>query len=272
LWLGSIQIGGAGGGGLEGSPPPPINVRWESDDPAVASYRKLMWDDGGMGDAGVTIGYGVLPANDAAKTTTITHADNQTMHATITGTQPGVEYAYKVFAANLAGPGEESEIATREFPGPLAPTNVRSTGDAFVLQWDHDGQSQIVEDGEVTNYEVDQNVNSRISVTIDVVGKQATLDPNDYSPDQNYKFRVRAESASGWGEWSEEFVRDFPVPPAPTNVRVEGTTLLWDYDDIDTGPVTQWDFEQNHPAMSSPETGDPEPVTDATFGEVTVVP
>ena len=273
LWLGDVQIGGAGGGGgLEGSPPPPVNVRWESDDPAVASYRKLMWDSGGMGDAGPTIGYGVLPANDAAKTTTITQIDNQTMNATITGTEPGIEYAYKVFAANLAGPGETTDAVTREFPGPIAPTNVRSTADAFVLTWDHSAQSQIVEDGAVTNYEVDQNVNTRIAVTIDVAGKTATLDPNDYTPDQNYKFRVRAESVSGWGEWSDEFVRDFAAPPAPTNVRVEGTTLLWDYDDVDTGPVTQWDFDQTHPAMSSPDSGDPETVTDGVFGTVEVQP
>ena len=269
LWLGSVQIGGAGGGGLEGSPPPPINLRWESDDPAVSSYRKLMWDSGGMGDAGPTIGYGVLPANDAAKNTTITQADYQTMHATITGTEPGVEYAYKVFASNLAGPGEVSDPVTREFPGPAAPTNVRSTADAFVLTWDHSGQSQIVEDGAVTNYEVDQNVNTRISVTINVSQKTATLDPNDYAPDQNYKFRVRAESASGWGDWSDEFVRDFPTPPAPTNVRVEGTTLMWDYNDIDTGPVTSWEFDQTHPAMNEPDSGDPESVNDATLGPVT---
>lgn len=274
LWLGSIQIGGAGGsGGLEGSPPAPIKVVWESDDPANSGYRKLTWESGGMGDAGPTIGYGVLPANEAAKQTTIDQGgDQKNLWAIITGTEPGVVYEYEVFAANLAGPGERAASPPREFPGPAAPTNVRSTADAFVLTWDHNGQSQIASDGAVTNYEVDQNVLTRISTTINVSGKTATLDPNDYSPGQNYKFRVRAQSLSGWGEWSEEFVREFQVPPAPTNVRVVGTTLMWDYDDIDTGPVTEWHLDQSHPAQSSPPNGGtPETVTDGTFGPVTTV-
>jgi len=272
LWLGTLQIGGAGGGqALEGSPPAPINVAWESDDITNAGYRKLVWDDGGMGDAGPAIGYGVLPANEASKQVTVDQGgDQKNTWAIITDTTPGVTYEFEIFAANLAGPGERATTPGREFPGPAAPTNVRSTADAFVLTWDHGGQSQIASDGAVTNYELDQNVNTRIAVTIDVAGKTATLDPKDYNPGQNYKFRVRAESASGVGEWSDEMVREFQTPPAPTNVRVVGTTLMWDYDDIDTGPVTQWEFDQTHPVESSPpDGGTPETVTDGVFGPVT---
>ena len=275
LWLGSIQIGGAGGGGgLEGSPPPPINLRWNSDDPAVSDYRLLEWDSGGMGDAGPTIGYGVLPANDAAKETIITQADNQTMNARITGTKAGVEYAYKVFAANLAGPGESTEPITRIFPGPAAPTNLRSDpNDAFTLMWDHDGQATIQGDSPVDSYNIEDNIVSRAVVSIDVDNKTATLDPNDYNGGgQFYRFRVQACTAeAGCGEWSAEYQREFVLPGTPYNLRVSGTTLLWDFDEVDTGPVTQWDFEQAHWENSDPpeDSGLPsEPGTDAQFGPV----
>ncbi len=273
LWLGSIQIGGAGGGGgLEGSPPAPINVSWESDDPAVSSFRKITWQDGGVGTAGSTIGYGVVPANEAAKSTTITQADNTTMHATVTGTEPDVVYKYQVFAANLAGPGEMADVPDREFPGPEAPTNLTSDADdAFALSWDHSGQSQIVEDGAVTEYTI-RCTDPSVTVAADGVTKTGTIDGATVVRDKTYTFTVSATSGadgkdSGEGEESAEYQREFVPPGMPYNLEVNGTTLSWEIDPVDTGPPTEYLFTFEYPEISDgdPDNGiDPEP-TDPDF-------
>lgn len=280
FWLGSLQIGGAGkgsgGGVLEGSPPPPVNVRWESDDPAVASYRKLMWDDGGTGAAGSTFGYAVLPANDAAKSAVITQTDNSATEAMVTGTQPGLTYEFQVYAANLAGPGERSPSVFRQFPGPEAPTNLRSKGgaspDAFKLLWDHGGQSQIVEDGAVTDYTVYCTDPSVVISDPNVSQKSATIDGATVVRDKTYTFTVSASSGtggkdSGEGEESEAYQRQFDPPGMPYNLEVNGTTLSWEIDPVDTGPPTEYLFTFEYPDMSDgdPDNGiDPEP-TDPNF-------
>ena len=268
FYLGSLQIGGAGGGGvLEGSPPPPVNVRWESDDPAVASYRKLMWDDGGSGAAGSTFGYAVLAANEAAKNVTITKPNLMDLEATITGTEPGVTYEFQVYAANLAGPGERSPSVFREFPGPLAPTNLTSDpDDAFALSWDHSGQSQIVEDGAVTEYTI-RCTDPSVGLTVNGVTKTGTIDGATVVRDKTYSFTVSATSASGEGGESAVYQREFVPPGMPYNLQVNGTTLSWDIDPVDTGPPTEYLFTFEFPDMSDgdPDNGiDPEP-TDPNF-------
>lgn len=136
----------------------------------------------------------------------------------MSGLKPGTEHSYRVRAVNSSGAGEWSDLSEAvTIPGIISSYTSQSSESSIRFAWDP------VEGADSYDVEVDGSVFENIS---------SPYICENLTSGTRYKYRVRAENASGKGRWSE-VISVWTLPDVPENSNCEATdtslTIQWDY-------------------------------------------
>ena len=212
----------------------------------------LAWD-APTEDAKSVTGYEVLRAKGDADLATL-EADTgsaATAYTDATAAEGGKSYTYRVIALRGGEKSRQSNPATVVMP-PASPTGLTATAayDAVTLTWHDPG------DGAITHYQVsrqlpgEQPAGEFAVIESDTGSADTVYTDDDVSPETRYLYRVKAVSAHGAGQWSEQFAVTTPAP-GPEALAPSGLTarLQTGDDGLLSGVELSWEAPKGHPDL-----------------------
>lgn len=193
-------------------------------------------DNGGL----AITGYQVQRATNSGFTTGLATSDITGTSATIGPLSSGTNYWFRVRAKNDAGYGAYSGVRSTATV-PTAPTALNDTSETpttFTLNWTAPTGNGI------TGYEIQQSTSSGFSSGVTTWTQGATTNRaiSGLTPATTYYYRVRAQTAGGYGAYSAVFSIT-PGLPAPTlgTVATETTNyklrVNWSAPSVTTGLI-----------------------------------
>ena len=212
----------------------------------------LAWDAPAE-DAKSVTGYEVLRAKGDADLATLA-ADTgsaDTTYTDATDAEGGESYTYRVIALRGGEKSRQSNPATVVLP-PASPTGLTATAayDAVTLTWHDPG------DGGITHYQVsrqlpgEQPAGEFVVIESDTGSANTVYTDDDVSPETRYIYRVKAVSAHGAGQWSDQSAVTTPAP-GPEALAPSGLTarLQTGDDGLLSGVELSWEAPKGYPDL-----------------------